>query len=114
MLVVLKFNGIGSSITLEYFSQGDRSTPLFARDVIVKPIAHDSRINSTCPVKFRKLRSGGRVVHIHQKIPPSSKGKNKNKNKKPRGYKAVLEIGWKQRKMTNKRDDRSKNIEKQY
>lgn len=53
MRVVLKFNGIGSSITPEYFSQRDRSTP---RDVIVKPIAHDSRINSTGPVKFRKIK----------------------------------------------------------
>lgn len=85
MLVVLKFKRIGSSITLEYFIQGDRSTPLFPRDVIVKPIVHDSRINSTCPVKFRKLRSGGRVVHIHQKIPPSSKGEKKKKAKRIQG-----------------------------
>lgn len=90
MLVVLKFNGIGSSITREYFSQRDRSTPLFPRDVIVKPIAHDSRINSTGPVKFRKLRSVGRAVHIHQQIPPFKE--KKKGGGEPRGYKAVLEI----------------------
>lgn len=45
--------GMGNSITPEYFSQGDIPTPLFPRDVTVKPTAHNSRINSTGPVKFR-------------------------------------------------------------
>lgn len=29
-LVISKFNGTGSSITSEYFSVGDRSTPFFS------------------------------------------------------------------------------------
>lgn len=29
-LVIAKFNGTGSSITSEYFSLGDRSTPFFS------------------------------------------------------------------------------------
>lgn len=65
LLVVLKCME-WETLTPEYFSQGDRSTPLFPRDVTVKPTAHNSRINSTGPVKFRKLRSVGRVIHIHQ------------------------------------------------
>lgn len=55
----------------------------------MKPIAHDSRVSSPGLIKFRKLRSVGRVVHVHQEI-ISSEGTKKKK--KPGGYKAVLEI----------------------
>lgn len=46
----------------------------------MKPITQDSRVNSIDPVKFRKLRSIGKVVHIYQEIPPT-KGKIKKERK---------------------------------
>lgn len=42
----------------------------------MKPTAHDSGINSIGPVKFRKSGSVGRVVHMHQEIPPTKGKKN--------------------------------------
>ena len=68
------------AITPESFSQGVDQLYSFPRAVIVKPNAHDSRINSIGPIKFRKLGSVGRVTK-YIKIPPT-KGKKKIKFKK--------------------------------
>lgn len=46
----------------------------------MKPNAHDSRINSIGPIKFRKLGSVGRVTKYIET--PPTKGKKKIKFKK--------------------------------
>lgn len=42
----------------------------FPRSEIVKPTAHDSRINIIGPVKFRKLGSVGRVTNYIKRYHP--------------------------------------------
>lgn len=79
--VISKFNGIVSSVTSECSHKETGQLHSFPRGVIVKPTTHYSRINSISPRKFRKLGSVGRVVHIHQEMPPT-RGKKKMKKKK--------------------------------
>lgn len=57
--VVSKFNGTGNFAALKCLSQENRTTPLFARYMVIKPTLYDSIISSIGPVKYGKLSHQG-------------------------------------------------------